>query len=106
MKLFPILSLFLFLGLFNSSCNSKKIVTNGNHCNHSGVVKDFTGLDGCRLLIVTDAGKKLLPAALPEMDFELKDGQKIKFDYKETDGMSICMAEDMIVEITCIELKE
>jgi hypothetical protein len=104
MKLLPIFTSILFLSLIQSGCCSKKPVVDGQNCSHTGTVKDFTGLDGCRLLIITEEGKKLLPASISDENFELKAGQKIRFDYKESDGMSICMAEDMIVEITCIEL--
>ena len=46
----------------------------------------------------------MLPAKLKDENFTFQDGQKIRFDYKEMkDAMSICMAEKMIIEVTCIE---
>ncbi len=75
-----------------------------SECKTIATVKDFTGLDGCTFLIVLENGDKLLPVKLNDENFELHDGQKIRFDYIELpDAMSICMAEDMAVEITCIK---
>jgi len=99
------IGLILFL-LFPSTwqCQSTKNI-NGGDCRELAIVKDFTGLDGCKLLIVTENGEKLLPAAIDDPNFILEAGQKISLSYKEMpDQMSICMAEDKIVRITCIQL--
>jgi len=73
-------------------------------CKIAASVKDFTGLDGCSFLIVLENGDKLLPTKLDDENFEFKDGRKIRFDYEELQGiMSICMAEKMVIEITCIK---
>lgn len=88
------------------SCKTKKDVPdNGQiNCKTTATVKDFSGLDGCKFLIVLENGDKLLPAKMIDENFAFKDGQKIRFDYKELqDVMSICMAEKLAVEITCIE---
>lgn len=97
-----------FIGIQLFACHPPKRSADSNAasgCKTSGVVKDFTGLDGCKFLIVLPDGKKLLPGKLPDAGFEFYDGQKVNFDYREMKdyGMTICMAEDMIVEITCIE---
>lgn len=85
-------------------CQSQKKISDGD-CTEKGVVKDFSGLDGCRLLIETENGEKLLPALIDDASFELQAGQEILFSYKEApDQMSICMAEDKIVRISCIRL--
>ena len=63
-------------------------------------------MDGCQLLIVTEDGKKLLPGQMLDTDFQLAAGQKISFDYRPIDMMSVCMTEDLIVEITCIRLTD
>jgi hypothetical protein len=69
-----------------------------------GTVKDFTGLDGCKMLIVLDNGEKLQPVKYNSDEVNIQDGQRIKFAYKEvTDQMSICMSGKM-VEVTCLEL--
>lgn len=74
-------------------------------CTHQGTVVDKTGLDGCGLLIQTSGGKLLLPSEFASgVDQSLiKAGAKIRFGYTEVDGMSICMAEDAIVRIDCLE---
>ena len=93
---------------FITACYPKKETSNSTtpgKCDTMATVKDFTGLDGCKLLIVLDNGDKLLPAKVNDKSFTLKDGQRIKLGYKKIDGMaSICMAEKMSIEVTCIEL--
>jgi len=87
------------------SCGGNKGVPNGNStaCSTTGTVQDFTGLDGCKLLIVLENGDKLEPAVVKE-GVTLKNGQTIKFGFKEmTDMMSVCMA-GKIVEVTCVEV--
>jgi hypothetical protein len=98
-----LLFIFGLLGLI--SCHSGKGSEVAGSCKTQGTVQDFTGLDGCRLLIVTDDGKKLLPGKILDADFQLEAGQKISFDYRPIDMMSVCMTEDQIVEITCIKIR-
>lgn len=104
MKLLSFFSICLILSLSHSACGPQKNLTDNGHCLHSGVIKDFAGLDGCGLMIIDEKGQKLLPVKFPEQPLELKDGQKIKFDYTEVEAMSICMAEDKIVEVTCLKV--
>jgi hypothetical protein len=98
--------LFFSLLLLLSCSPQKKVADNGNTetCTTHGIVKDFTGLDGCTFLILLDDSTRLLPAKMPDKKFRFRDGQEIWFDYVEDSdyGMTICMAEDLIVEITCI----
>lgn len=104
-RIFPGLILLLITTIA-WQCNPTRKV-NGSQCNEAGVVQDFTGLDGCKLLIVTDTGEKLLPAEMEDPHFKLEAGQRIRFSYEELpDQMSICMAEDKIVRITCIQLMD
>jgi hypothetical protein len=96
-----VIVLLSFLSVF--ACNTSR-KTNGGNCDLTGVVKDYTGLDGCGLLIELENGDKLNPSKIKD-DYPLKDGQKIRFSYKVLpDVMSICMAERAVVEITCIEV--
>lgn len=103
---------------FIFSCTStQKEATNGGNttppnppekdmtaCTTRGVVTDFSGLDGCKLLIVLGDKKKFLASKLPR-GVRLVEGQHLLFGYKEiADGVSICMTEDKIVEITCLEV--
>ena len=84
-----------------SCCSSKK--ANQEECNLHGTVRDFSGLDGCGLLIELDNGDLLNPAVLPE-GVSLRNGQRISFSYKVLpDRVSICMSEKAIVEITCLK---
>ena len=92
--------------VFFLSCKTKPEASENqqSECKTSATVKDFTGLDGCTFLIILENGDKLLPAKLNDESFTFRDGQKIRFDYKEMkDAMSICMTEKMIIEVTCIE---
>ena len=99
---FVLAAFFCFFVVF--ACQTGKSSKDGQSCKTQGVVQDFTGMDGCNLLIVTEDGKKLLPGQILDSSFQLAAGQKIRFDYRPIDMMSICMSEDLIVEITCVEL--
>ncbi|MFT5168468.1 MAG: hypothetical protein ACI8P3_003711, partial [Saprospiraceae bacterium] len=67
------------------SCKTNKEASNVSteNCKTLATVKDFTGLDGCSLMIVLDNGDRLLPAKMNDENFVLRDGQQIKLDYKE-----------------------
>lgn len=76
------------------------------HCDCSypyrGTVKDFTGLDGCGLMIVLPSGERLEVQKMP-INFLLVPEQTVEFDYKVLNNAgSFCMAGE-IVEITCIK---
>lgn len=88
-------------------CKSKKELVKSDGCQTMATVKDFTGLDGCGLLVVLDNGDKLLPVNIEDDNFQLRDLQRIKLDYEVIeDAVSICMAEKASIKITCIELVE
>ena len=109
--------LYLCLFLIVSCTTTQKEATNGGNttppipptpdmtaCTTLGVVTDFSGLDGCKLLIVLENKKKFLASKLPR-GVQLVEGQQIRFGYKPiADGVSICMTEDQIVEVTCLEV--
>ena len=101
-KLLILISSFFLV--VSKKCDTNK---NGNNtCTEVGTLKDFTGLDGCGFLIVMDDGEKLQPVKYADKNIHPKDGQRIKFAYKEiADLAGICMAGKM-VEITCIEFLE
>jgi hypothetical protein len=95
--------IFVTLVILMMGCKAKPGPESKN-CEVTGTVKDFTGLDGCGLLIELKNGDLLNPAKLPE-GTELKENQAIRFTYKKLDDMmSICMREKAIVEITCLEI--
>ena len=102
-KYLILMSCFLVFGA--SKCTNKK---GESKCEEMGTIKDYTGLDGCKFLIELENGEKLQPVKYTDSDLDhpLKDGQRIKFSYKEvTDQMSICMTGKMI-EVTCITFLE
>lgn len=75
-------------------------------CTQQGTVVDYTGLDGCSLLIVTEDGKKYLPVRPEFGGIRLAPGMKIRFGYERADMASVCMAEDAVVTLTCLEAVE
>ena len=88
-----LVSILIAFFLNNSSCEKSNEAI--------GMVKDFTGLDGCKILIVLDDGTRLEPQVLPEGASLIVD-KKVAVKYKQlTDRMSICMTGP-IVEITSI----
>ena len=101
------ISLLLF-GMLSQSCKVQKGAGYGEDaCTTSGKVQDFSGLDGCKLLIVLDNGDKYLPMKPEFNGLSLADGQNIRFGYKEVEGVaSICMTESKTIELTCLELEE
>jgi hypothetical protein len=57
----------------------------------TGTIKDFTGLDGCGLMIVLDNGDRLEIVTLPAGTI-LKADQRVAIIYSERLVVSICMA--------------
>lgn len=103
-----LLVLFIASISLAATCDSSKEMSANSTCNTEAIIKDFTGLDGCSLLIVLNNGDKLLPADITDESFDMDhfvDGQKIRFAYTTVEGgMSVCMAEKAIINITCIEV--
>ena len=91
---------FLLFLICCLSCKTKSGIPAS--CDTVGTVKDFTGLDGCGLLIELENGDLLNPVKM-KPGFGLKDKQTISFSYKKLDDMAgICMREKAMVEVTCI----
>ena len=90
-----------------TSCDQKKAqntMPEQAECNTHVMVKDYSGVDGCGLLLVTSEGEKLLPASLPKMDFELANNQALKIGFTEMkDAVSICMMESRTIIVNCVE---
>ena len=85
-----------------SSKNSENIKST-DKCNTFATVKDMTGLDGCKLMLILYNGKKFLPVKIQDESFKLKAGQTVEFAYEILeDMMGICMAQDEMVIVTCI----
>ncbi len=85
------------LTLLATTCEKEDM----NKCDRKGIVKDYTGLDGCGLIIESD-GDRFEPAELPEGK-TIKNGDIITFSYEKFDGASICMTGEL-VKITCLEV--
>jgi len=78
--------------------------TAANQCDFVGEVWDFTGQDGCGLLVETTDGSLFNVAGLPQGYF-LEGGTRIRFGFSYVeDGASVCMHEDAIIRITCMQL--
>jgi hypothetical protein len=83
---------FLFVSCNRSSCDNAQAAT----------IEDYTGLDGCGLVIKLQNGTVLEPTNLNDFNITLTDGVKVWVKYHELSGMgSICMVGS-IVEIDCL----
>lgn len=94
------LFILLIIGIFSiaGSCN-EDIEQNGTACNTIGVLKDYTGLDGCHWVIETQE-ETFEVLSFPE-NYIPEDGKQIKFGYEVVDAMSICMVGRMI-NLKCV----
>jgi hypothetical protein len=100
----PILFCTFLLSLVLVQCASKKDMTKDSSCQTEAMAVDMSGLDGCQILLILKDGTRLLPAEIPEVDFELENGLPLRINYEILeDQASICMAESEIVKITCME---
>jgi hypothetical protein len=61
----------------------------------NGTVKDFTGLDGCRMMIVLDNGQRLEPVSVP-LNTAFIDNRRVAIKYKAVNAFSICMAGETV----------
>jgi len=94
-----------FLCLFClAACKTQRSNGSTSPCSQLGTYIDMQGLDGCTFLIQLEDGRKLLPVYTQEPDFQPEDGMRVRLDFKPAEEMaSVCMAEDLIAEITCLE---
>ena len=64
-------------------------------------LKDFTGLDGCKWLLITQDNSKLEPVNLNDYIQQPKDGDVYMIEWEEQpDLASVCMA-GTIAKINC-----
>jgi hypothetical protein len=91
-------SLFVFLtiSLFFVSCERTS-------CENAqaATIEDYTGLDGCGLVIKLQSGEVLEPINLNDFNITPTDGMKVWVKYHEVGMMSICMVGPT-VEIDCL----
>lgn len=90
------LSTFIFFFLLFASCNRTS-------CENAqaATIEDYTGLDGCGLVIKLQSGEVLEPVNLNSFNFTPTDGMKVWLKYHEVGLASICMVGP-IVEIDCL----
>jgi len=91
-------SLFLFLtiSLFLVSCDR----TSCENAQAATIV-DYTGLDGCGLVIKLQSGEVLEPINLNDFNITPTDGMKVWVNFHEVGMGSICMVGPT-VEIDCL----
>ncbi|MEM8906556.1 MAG: hypothetical protein AAGD05_01815 [Bacteroidota bacterium] len=109
----PLLPFFLLLLLCH--CKTKQdaatsppdtppVPSTTTACTTEALVDDLTGLDGCGLVLLVN-GQKWLPTNLADQSVRLEKNQQVVFGYRTIeDGISICMAEDRLIELTCLEV--
>ena len=86
-----IASSFLFASCNRTSCENAQAAT----------IEDYTGLDGCGLVIKLQSGEVLEPINLNDFNLTPTDGMKVWVKYHEVGMMSICMVGPT-VEIDCL----
>jgi hypothetical protein len=62
-------------------------------------IKDFTGLDGCGMMLVLENSTALEPGNLNDFSstVSITDGQKVWVKYQENNVASICMAGQTVL---------
>jgi hypothetical protein len=91
-----LLAVIIIFSLTGFSCNKLKLEND----EFTGIVKDFTGLDGCGKMIVLDSGEKLEIVSLPA-NTALVVNRRIAIRYNPVPAVSICMA-GTTVQITSL----
>jgi hypothetical protein len=113
-SLFLLVFLFSLMSLLTACTDGVEETTCGSTL---ATVRDYTGLDGCGLVLVKDNGEVLEPykqaivcvttPCEPIDDlaaYNLQDGQRVRIGYEELkDAASICMT-GIIVKIKCLEV--
>lgn len=92
-SLFAVVIIFFLTGF---TCNKLKTDTD----ELTGIVKDFTGLDGCTKMILLDSGERLEIVSLPPNTTLIVD-RRVAVRYTPVSMASICMA-GTTVEITSL----
>ncbi len=89
---------FLLVAIISTSCQISQRL---HYCQEAVVVKDYSGLDGCKLLLQRSDQTLLLPVNLDSYD--ITAGDRLVISFQPTEGMSICMAEQKLVILTCVQ---
>lgn len=102
----------LLVSLFKCNGSEKATDYAPGGCSEIASVVDFTGLDGCGLVLELENGTHLNPEKRvylqapkkeddPLYHFTLIAGEKVKIAYKETSSMDACMSGKSVF-LTCI----
>jgi len=110
---YPLLSLnvktlallaIIVLVLLAISCNEKSNEITSSQ--YSGVVKDYSELDGCGYIIELENGDKINPVIINNANIELQEGDSVEIIYEIIDSIaSICMIGENAV-VTFLNLNE
>jgi hypothetical protein len=77
----------------------------GVECSFPVTARDYSGMDGCGILLEKADGTKLLATNLSVYAPAAREGDVMRISYEKLDEMvSVCMAENSIVRISCYEL--
>lgn len=108
-----VLIVFLF-GFGLLTCGDEQVIycPPPPQCSQEATAIDYTGIDGCGLVLELPDGKRLVPARLtyvqpptPEEDplyhYDLKAGEKVYIGYSSSKVFTACMMGE-VVFITCI----
>jgi hypothetical protein len=85
-------ALFLLVFFFVASCSKKKMKSSRsvNVCSELVTVFDKKGLDGCKWILMTDAGATLEPAEIDVEHHEFSHMQRLKVSYEALPRKSVC----------------
>ncbi len=83
--------LLIFSACDRTSCENAQAAT----------IEDYTGLDGCGLVLKLQSGEVLEPTNLNDFNITPTDGMKVWVKYHGVGMMSICMVGPT-VEIDCL----
>jgi hypothetical protein len=86
--------ILIWMAFLIAGCSKNTIETNGT-------VQNFTGLDGCGMMIVLDSGERLEPVSVPA-GTTLQAGRRVRIEYRVVQRVSICMA-GTTAEITSLQ---
>ena len=83
--------LILFLAITVSIVSCKKNQVD----EYTGLIKDYTGLDGCGLMIDLDNGNRLEPVK-NSSGIILEKNKRVVITYKSVPAASICLAGETV----------
>lgn len=98
MKIGMLTSLCIMLTM---SCNNS---TPKGIFSTKGVIKDFSGLDGCQWVIELSDNSRFIPVKWHNENYLPQNNQKIRFSYRKEPVMNTCMAGETVEIISLTEV--